>query len=340
MPYQKICQELRTSPRTWLITGVAGFIGSHLLENLLKLEQTVVGLDNLFTGHKKNLADVKASVSAEQWKRFSFIDGDIRDESVVLAATQGVDCILHHAALGSIPRSIDDPALTDSVNVHGTVNVFHAAIKSRVRRVVYASSSSVYGDHPALPKVEDKIGKPLNPYAASKWVNEIYAAVFAENFGLESMGLRYFNVFGARQDPQGAYAAVIPRWIAAMMRGEKVIVYGDGESSRDFCYVKNVVQTNILAATTANPLAVNQVYNIACGQRTTLHQLFLLLKSRLTNRFKHLATCEPQHQDFRQGDIRHSHADISKAQNLLGYKVEYSVEEGLTEALSWYERER
>ena len=323
-------------PATWLITGVAGFIGSNLLETLLEHNQVITGLDNFATGHQRNLDQVKAIVGEAKWANFTFINGDIRDLAACKQACKGVDYVLHQAALGSVPRSLEDPINTNAANIDGFVNMLVAARDAKVKRFVYAASSSTYGDHPGLPKVENKIGKPLSPYAVTKYVNELYADVFARCYGLASIGLRYFNVFGPRQDPDGAYAAVIPKWIAAMVRDEDVYVNGDGETSRDFCYIKNVVQANLQAATTENAEAINQIYNVAVGDRTTLNQLLNYLKDNLIAHFKHLETFKPVYRDFRAGDVRHSLADISKAQALLGYTPTYPVREGLTEALGWY----
>jgi UDP-N-acetylglucosamine/UDP-N-acetylgalactosamine 4-epimerase len=323
-------------PAIWLVTGVAGFIGSNLLETLLKNNQRVVGLDNFATGHKHNLDQVKALVGENAWKNFSFIEGDIRELDDCRKACSGVDYVLHQAALGSVPRSIEDPIRTNSANIDGFVNMLVAARDAKAKNFVYAASSSTYGDHPGLPKVEDKIGRPLSPYAVTKYVNELYADVFARCYGMSSVGLRYFNVFGPRQDPNGAYAAVIPKWIAALVKNQDVFINGDGETSRDFCYIKNVVQANLLAATTENPEALNQVYNVAVGDRTSLNELLEYLRQNLLNHCPHLESFKPTYRDFRSGDVRHSLADISKVQNLLGYEPRYKVREGLTEALDWY----
>jgi UDP-N-acetylglucosamine 4-epimerase len=319
-----------------LITGVAGFIGSNLLETLLKNGQRVLGLDNFSTGHKSNLEEIRSAVTEEQWVNFRLIEGDIRDPKICNEACIGVDYVLHQAALGSVPRSLNDPVATNSVNIDGFLNMLVAARDAKVKRFVYAASSSTYGDHPGLPKVEDVIGKPLSPYAVTKYVNELYAEVFALNYGFRSIGLRYFNVFGPRQDPNGAYAAVIPKWIASMIRNEPVYINGDGETSRDFCYIANVVQANLLAATTDNQDAVNQVYNIAVGDRTTLNQLFEYLRTNLAAQFTHLQEFQPTYRDFRAADVRHSLADISKAKSLLGYQPNHRVSEGLAEAMAWY----
>jgi UDP-N-acetylglucosamine 4-epimerase len=334
--YQKVLAELRAAPKAWLITGVAGFIGSNLLETLLKLDQRVVGLDNFSTGHRRNLDEVKSLVSAEQWARLRFIEGDICDESICRRVCEGADFVLHQAALGSVPRSIAEPLTSHAANVTGFINMMVAARDAKVKRIVYASSSAIYGDHPGLPKVEDKIGQPLSPYAATKLMNEIYADTFARAYGFVWVGLRYFNVFGPRQDPEGAYAAVIPKWIAAMLRSKSVDINGDGETSRDFCFIDNVVQANILAATATDRKAINQNYNIAIGERTTLNELFQFLQSSLRRRNPALANQHPVYRDFRPGDVRHSLADVSKAERLLGYSPEVRVKDGLEQAMDWY----
>jgi len=327
---------LTKKPRTWLVTGVAGFIGSNLLEHLLKLNQRVIGLDNFVAGHKKNLTEVQSLVDPEQWSRFSFIEGDIRNSATCQSACRGAEIVLHQAALGSVPRSIEHPLLFNEANITGTLNILVAARDNNIKRFVYASSSSVYGDEPSLPKREDVIGRPLSPYAVTKYVNELYAAVFAQTYRMELVGLRYFNVFGQRQDPEGAYAAVIPKWITAMIQGEPVYINGTGETSRDFCYIENVVQMNLLSAMSENPEAINQVYNVAVSGRTTLIELFEMLRSRLAGRYGHLTAYKPQHREFRNGDIRHSQADISKARERLGYLPSHTIEQGLDQALSWY----
>jgi UDP-N-acetylglucosamine/UDP-N-acetylgalactosamine 4-epimerase len=331
-----LAKKLSASRHTWLLTGAAGFIGSNLLEALLRAQQTVVALDNFSTGHQRNLDGVRQNVGEDLWKNFTLIRGDTVDLETCQRACAGVDYVLHQAALGSVPRSIDNPIATHQNNVDGFINMLVAAKGSKVKRFVYASSSSVYGDHPTLPKVEHAIGNGLSPYAVSKRINEMYADVFAKCYGTEYIGLRYFNVFGPRQDPNGVYAAVIPKWIAAMLQEQPVYINGDGETSRDFCFVANVVQANLLAATTQNPAALNQVYNIAASNRTTLNQLFELLRSRLAPRFPHLKEFRPVYQQTRPGDVRHSHADISKARELLGYSPTHDVDAGLTEALDWY----
>ena len=334
--YEQLRADLVNTPRRWLITGAAGFIGSNLLQSLLELDQHVVGLDNFATGHWANLQEVEGSVAPGQWQRFRFIEGDIRDSDACRRACDGIEFVLHQAALGSVPRSIEDPITTNSVNIGGFLEILTAARSSGVKRFVYAASSSTYGDHPGLPKVESLIGKPLSPYAVTKFANELYADVFARTYGFPSIGLRYFNIFGARQDPNGPYAAVIPKWIAAMIHNEGVHINGDGETSRDFCYVANAVQANLLAATAVDPSAVDQVYNVAVGQRTSLNELFEHLRVMLAPRFAHLATSEPTYRDFRAGDVRHSLADISKAHRLLGYEPTHVVSDGLAEAMEWY----
>lgn len=333
--FEQIQQSLLQSPKVWLVTGVAGFIGSNLLETLLKLNQTVVGLDNFATGHQKNLDEVQGLVSAEQWQRFSFIEGDIRNFEDCQKACSGVDYVLHQAALGSVPRSLADPITTNEVNISGFLNMLTAARDAEVKSFTYAASSSTYGDHPGLPKVEDKIGKPLSPYAVTKYVNELYADVFARSYGFKSIGLRYFNVFGRRQDPDGAYAAVIPKWTASMIKGDTVFINGDGETSRDFCYIENTVQANILAATTDNEEATNQVYNVAVGDRTTLNELFNAIKSALADNDV-VYEQQPTYRDFRPGDVRHSQADVSKANSLLGYEPQFNISQGIDEAMAWY----
>ena len=334
-PYESLLQELPATPKTWLITGVAGFIGSNLLETLLKLGQRVIGLDNFATGHQRNLDEVQTLVTAEQWQRFHFIEGDIRNLQACQNACEGVDYVLHQAALGSVPRSIADPITTNDTNISGFLNMLVAARDAEVKSFTYAASSSTYGDHPGLPKVEDVIGKPLSPYAVTKYVNELYADVFAKTYGFNTIGLRYFNVFGKRQDPDGAYAAVIPKWTAAMINGEDVFINGDGETSRDFCFIENTVQANLLAATTSDVTARNQVYNVAVSGRTDLNQLFSALKLNLGKNGV-LYTKEPVYRDFRAGDVRHSQADIGKAQRLLGYDPKFNINSGIDQAMPWY----
>jgi UDP-N-acetylglucosamine 4-epimerase len=303
---------------------------------LLKLDQKVVGLDNFATGRQHNLDKVRSLVNKDQWNNFVFIEGDIRDLETCQRACTDADYVLHQAALGSVPRSIEDPVTTNQVNIDGFVNMLVAARDAKVRRFVYAGSSSTYGDHPELPKTESRIGKPLSPYAVTKWVNEAYAGVFGRTYGLNHIGLRYFNVFGPRQDPEGPYAAVIPRWIAAMIAGEPVYINGDGETSRDFCYIDNCVQANLLAAITENEHALGQIYNVAFGERTTLNELFQLIRGGLGKSDPRALKVEPLYREFRAGDVRHSLADISKARDLLGYQPDVSVKQGLHSALAWY----
>lgn len=336
--YTTIKHQLTSNPKTWLITGCAGFIGSNLLETLLLLNQNVVGLDNFATGHQHNLDEVETQVTAQQWQNFTFIEGDIRnlDDCTKAIGTKGnsVDYILHQAALGSVPRSIVDPILTNSANITGFLNMLVAAKDAEVESFVYAASSSTYGDHPTLPKVEENIGKPLSPYAVTKYVNELYADVFNKTYGLNTTGLRYFNVFGKRQDPDGAYAAVIPKWTAAMIENESIYVNGDGETSRDFCFIENAVQANILAATAENS-GKNQVYNVALGDRTSLNTLFDSLKNALQSNGVDYQT-PPVYRDFRAGDVRHSQADISKAKSMIGFEPEFKIQQGIDKAMPWY----
>lgn len=336
--HEEAQRRMRQGPRRWLITGVAGFIGSHLLEKLLGLGQSVVGLDNFATGFARNLEEVRSAVGEAAWRNFTFIEGDIRDLADCRRACAGVDYVLHQAALGSVPRSIEDPLATHASNLTGFVNMLVAGRDAGVARFVYAASSSTYGDHPGLPKVEDVIGRPLSPYAVTKFANELYADVFARCYGLSTIGLRYFNVFGPRQDPEGAYAAVIPKWIAQFISGNPVYINGDGETSRDFCYVENAVQANLLAATATDPRALNQVYNVAVAERTTLNELFELERALLLPRFPHVRDSTPRYREFRAGDVRHSQADISKAATLLGYAPTHRVREGLADAMPWYIR--
>jgi UDP-N-acetylglucosamine 4-epimerase len=334
MGYEKTCKTLLKDRKKWLVTGVSGFIGSNILEELLNLNQEVVGIDNFSTGSHRNLNDVQIAVSNEQWKRFKFIEGDICNYDCCIESLKGVDYVLHQAALGSVPRSINDPVSTNAANINGFLNVLEASRKSNVRSFTYAASSSTYGDHPGLPKVEDKIGKALSPYAVTKYVNELYAEVYDRVYGFKSIGLRYFNVFGKRQDPNGPYAAVIPKWIQAIKDGKEILIYGDGLTSRDFCYVLNVVQMNILAATCQENIK-NNVFNVAVGASTSLNDLFDLIKDTL---LVHgiPSNVIPKYQDFREGDVRHSHADVSKARGMLGYEPSHNISCGLTEAISWY----
>jgi len=332
--YEQLQNQLRQNPKTWLVTGVAGFIGSNLLETLLKQDQRVVGLDNFATGHQGNLDEVQSLVTQEQWARFRFIEGDIRQLADCQKACAWVDYVLHQAALGSVPRSLADPIATNETNISGFLNMLVAARDAKVQSFTYAASSSTYGDHPALPKVEENIGNPLSPYAVTKYVNELYASVFARSYGFKAVGLRYFNVFGPRQDPNGAYAAVIPKWTNALLNGEPVFINGDGETSRDFCFVANAVQANLLAACAADE-AINQIYNVAVSDRTTLNELFSILREAL-----HDAgvsnEIQPIYRDFRAGDVRHSQADISKAQCLLGFSPTHDIKCGIDIALPWY----
>ena len=330
--------HLRGQSYHWLVTGAAGFIGSNLVEALLKLGQQVTGLDNFATGHQHNLDQVREAVGSEAWSRFAFIEGDIRDLAACRQACAGKDYVLHQAALGSVSRSLDDPLLSHGTNVTGFLNMLVAARDAKVKRFVYAASSSTYGDHPALPKVEDRIGRPLSPYAVTKYANELYADVFSRSYGMETIGLRYFNVFGPRQDPDGAYAAVIPQWVSALVRNRPLLINGDGETSRDFCFIDNVVQANLLAAMADRPGAANQVYNVALNERTSLNQLYLMMRELLQERFPQLRQHQAQYQGFRAGDVRHSQADITKARELLGFEPSHRIGEGLKEAMDWYVR--
>lgn len=332
--YDSIRERLVQDPRRWLVTGVAGFIGSNLLETLLRLDQHVVGLDNFSTGYQRNLDEVRALVTPLQWSRFEFIEGDIRRFDDCVAAVKNVDHVLHEAALGSVPRSLQDPIATHEVNISGFLNLLVAARDAAVSSFTYAASSSTYGDHPDLPKLEDRIGQPLSPYAVTKYANELYAAVFARSYGFDTIGLRYFNVFGRRQDPDGAYAAVIPKWIAAMIQGSEVVIHGDGETSRDFCPIDNVVQANILAAC-SDATARNQVYNVAVGDRTTLNELFVKLKDALVENGVACAL-RPVYGPFRAGDVRHSQASVDKAERLLGYGHKIRLADGIARAMPWY----
>lgn len=332
--YEQLQIELRQSPKTWLVTGVAGFIGSNLLEALLKLDQCVVGLDNFATGNQQNLDEVESLVSPKQWDNFHFIDGDIRNLEHCKQACAGVDYVLHQAALGSVPRSLADPIATNATNITGFLNMLVAARDARLKSFTYAASSSTYGDHPALPKVEEIFGKPLSPYAVTKYVNELYADVFSKCYNLHTIGLRYFNVFGPRQNPGGAYAAVIPQWASSLLKGETVFINGDGETSRDFTFVQNAIQANLLAATSILE-ARNHVFNVAVGDRTTLNQLFSLVLNNLVP-YGVPPHAEPVYRDFRDGDLRHSQADISKAKNLLYYSPKFNIESGIQLSIPWY----
>jgi UDP-N-acetylglucosamine 4-epimerase len=333
--YEQLLKALPAQPMTWLVTGVVGFIGSNLLETLLKLDQKVVGLDNFATGHQRNIDEVRDSVSTEQWQRFRFIEGDVRNLEHCRDACDGVDYVLHQAALGSVPRSLNDPITTNQTNIDGFLNMLVAARDAGVKSFTYAASSSTYGDHPSLPKVEDVIGKPMSPYAVTKYVNELYAEVFSRCYNFNTIGLRYFNVFGKRQDPNGAYAAVIPKWAASMINNEDIYINGDGETSRDFCFIENTVQANLLAATAVDSSMLNQVYNVAVSGRTTLNSLFLALKKELgVNGIPYAK--EPIYRDFRGGDVRHSQADIGKIKNSLGYDPLYFIEQGVAKTMPWY----
>ena len=336
--YEELQDRLKSAPRAWLITGVAGFIGSNLLETLLKLDQRVQGLDDFSSGKKQNLEAVQAQVTSSQWARFHLCKGDIADLELCQEACAGVEIVLHHAALVSVPLSTQKPLLCHASNVTGFLNLLLAARDAGVRRFVYASSSAVYGDDVALPKVEDKIGRPLSPYAATKAMNEVYAGVFARLYGLPSIGLRYFNVFGPRQDPEGGYAAVIPKWIAALLKHEPIFINGDGETTRDFCFVADVVQANLFAGTVTDEQALNQIYNVGLGKQTSLNELFQLLRDILRQKNPSLPERKPVYRDFRPGDIRHSLADIAKARRLLGFAPEYDLRQGLESAMAWYER--
>ena len=338
--YEQLQEYLKDNQSTWLVTGVAGFIGSNLLERLLILNQKVVGLDNFDTGHQRNIdqaiEDANKATSKDLSNNFKFINGDIRDINNCKQACSGVDYVLHQAALGSVPRSIKDPINTNRANIDGFLNMLVASKNANVKRFVYAASSSTYGDHPDLPKVEDKIGSPLSPYAVTKVVNELYANVFAKTYDFKTIGLRYFNIFGKRQDPNGAYAAVIPKWFAAILNKDDVYINGDGETSRDFCYIDNTVQINLLAATTDKDEATDQVYNVALNDRTSLNQLYQMIEERLIQRVQGLEKKEPIYRDFRAGDVRHSQANIDKAQTLLNYQPTHKIDAGLDEAMDWY----
>lgn len=332
--FEHTLKTLRQAPKRWLVTGVAGFIGSNLLEFLLENGQFVVGLDNFATGYQHNLDEVQTRVGREKWSNLFFAEADIRTLDSCHAACEGIDYVLHQAALGSVPRSINDPITTNSANITGFLNMLVAARDAKVKSFTYAASSSTYGDHPALPKVEERIGKPLSPYSVTKYVNELYADVFAETYGFETIGLRYFNVFGQRQNRHGAYAAVIPTWISSMIRGESIYINGDGETSRDFCFIENAIQANILAAT-AEEQAKNQVYNVALNDRTSLNQLFVYLRESLASHGIHYMQ-SPIHRDFRPGDVKHSQAEISKAKNYLGYEPLFKIKSGIEKAMSWF----
>ncbi|MGE5183445.1 MAG: SDR family oxidoreductase [Acidobacteriota bacterium] len=333
--YDEVCEDLINKPRRWLVTGVAGFIGSALLERLLDLGQTVVGVDNFLTGHQRNLDDVLA-INPDERLQFRFIQGDLRDPAVAAAACKDVDIVLHQAALGSVPRSMKDPIASHQHNVDAFLNVLVAAREAGASRVIYASSSSVYGDHPGLPKYEERIGKPLSPYAATKRADELYAQVFHDCYQQQLIGLRYFNVFGRRQDPDGPYAAVIPRWIAALLEGKPCVIFGDGSNSRDFCYVDNIVQANLLAATAPEPEVCGTVYNCGCNGRTDLEQLFAMIRDNLAKEHPEITGAEPVFEPPRPGDIAHSQAAIDKITAALGYEPTHQVAEGMTETVAWF----
>ena len=334
--YQLLKRKLKTAQYTWLVTGVAGFIGCNLLKALLNLDQRVVGLDNFSTGQRTNLHQIRDAVGATRWAQFSLIEGDICEMSHCIEAVKGVDYVLHEAALGSVPRSVADPIATNQSNVTGFLNMLVASRNAGVKRFVYAASSSTYGDHPGMPKVEDRIGNPMSPYAVSKYVNELYAGVFAHLYGFNSIGLRYFNVFGFYQDPNGDYAAVIPKWISTMIKGEPIIINGDGETSRDFCFAENVIQANLLSATVNKIKALNQVFNVAVGVSTTLIELHAMIKKELLNRLPYLKIPDPEYRDFRNADIRHSLASTAKAGALLGYHPTHTLHQGMTELIEWH----
>ncbi len=336
--YKSAQEHLNRNAQTWLVTGAAGFIGSNIVEHLLRLNQHVIGFDNFATGHQRNLDEVHGLVSPEQWTRFTMVRADIRNLEECRRACRDVQFVLHHAAVGSVPHSIEDPLYAHAVNVTGTLNLLVAAREAKVRRFVYASSSAVYGDDATLPKIESTLGNCLSPYAVSKLADELYAQVFGRCYGLETVGLRYFNIFGPRQDPNGAYAAVIPKWISAMIHGEEVVINGDGETTRDFCYVADVVQANILAATSDSPDAIGGTFNVARHSKTTLNELFEILRGRLARFYPHLEKLRPTYRDFRLGDVRHSDASIDAAQRILGYTSQYTVVQGLDTALDWYRK--
>ena len=336
MKYDALKKELLENQKLWLVTGVAGFIGSNLVETLLQLNQKVIGLDSFVTGHKYNLEHIKNSVSETEWKNFRFIEGDIRDLDTCKTVTKNVDIVLHQAALGSVPRSINDPITSNDSNATGFLNILTAAKDNGVKRFVYASSSSVYGDSQELPKVESRTGNLLSPYAVTKMLDELYGGVFHKTYTMQTIGLRYFNVFGKRQDPNGAYAAVMPKWIAQMLNGEDVYINGDGETSRDFTYIDNVVQMNILAGMSENEEAFGEAFNTAAGGRETLNNLYDAIANGLKKRAANLEINEVIYREFREGDIRHSNADISKAKNFLEYEPTHTLKEGLEESLEWY----
>jgi len=334
--YQNLRSSLKRNPKRWLITGVAGFIGSNILKELLNLNQSVIGLDNLSTGHQNNLDDLKKNTHVDKWKNFSFLEGDITDFNICKRSVKDVDFVLHQAALGSVPRSIKDPLNTNKSNIEGFLNMIYASKESKVKRFLYAASSSTYGDHKALPKKENAIGNPLSPYAVTKRVNEMYADVFGKVYGLNSVGLRYFNVFGPSQDPKGAYAAVVPKWIDAMKKGKTIYINGDGKTSRDFCYIKNAVQANLLASTCKKSISINQVYNVAVGEKTSLNSLFQLIQDEFLNLDPKFKKVTPVYRDFRAGDIKHSLANIAKASKHFNYQPTHKIAEGIKETVAWY----
>ena len=334
--YEDAQQRIKARPRTWLVTGAAGFIGSHLAEALLRLGQPVVGLDNFATGKRENLELLARAAGEARMRSFRFIEGDIRSLDACRAACAGVEVILHQAALGSVPRSIEDPLSTHATNVTGFLNMLLAARDAGVARFVYASSSAVYGDHPVLPKREERIGAAVSPYGLSKYIDELYAGVFARCYGFSAIGLRYFNVFGPRQDPESVYAAVVPAWVGALLRNQTAYVNGDGRAARDFCYIDNVVQANLLAATVEDPEALDQAYNVALGEQTSLNELFAMIRAGLAPRLPHLRTVRPVHREPRSGDVALSRADIAKAQRLLGYRPQVRIMQGLQRTIDWY----
>jgi len=334
--FERKIQYLKSNRRKWCVTGAAGFIGSNLVEFLLSHNQSVVGLDNFATGHRHNLDQVQQLLSESEWENFSFIEGDIRDMDTCQSACESVDFVLHQAALGSVPRSLEEPLVTNEVNVNGFLNMLIAGRDHQVESFVYAASSSTYGDSPGLPKQEEIIGNPLSPYAVTKYVNELYASVFQSCYGFKATGLRYFNIFGQRQDPEGAYAAVIPKWVASMLKGEQVYINGKGDTSRDFCFVDNAVEANILAALADNPNASGQVYNVALNDQTSLVKLYTSIRQAIEDRLPGIAINEPLFRDYRAGDVLHSRANIAKARDLLGYDPEYKVKKGLEISMDWY----
>ena len=334
--YKNLKKDLLKNQNTWLITGVAGFIGSNLLEELLKLNQKVIGIDNLSTGNEKNLNEVKRTVDKKNWKNFHFYKFDIRDLESCRTAFVGVDYVLHQAALGSVPRSLKDPLTSNEVNIAGFLNILVLARDHKVKGFVYAASSSTYGDNDNLPKIEENIGNPLSPYAITKYVNELYADIFFRSYNFDSIGLRYFNVFGKRQDPKGAYAAVIPKWIGALLNDSEVIINGDGTTTRDFCFIDNVIQANLLAATTENSEAKNNIYNVALGDRTSLNELYKFIKENIAVYLPSALLTKPIYQDFRKGDVKHAQASIEKAKSLLGYAPKIRIKEGLMKTIEWY----